>query len=256
MMEKIRISAIRYANTFPLNYGLRESGFDSEAVIDIDHPAQCAEKLRLGRADIGLVPVAEIRNIKGARIISDYCIGTNSPVRTVLLVSDSPLAEIGTIWLDYRSRSSVALARVLASEHWKQDFTWKQTYEDFDFGSVAKGEGLVIIGDQCFDLEERYRYRTDLASEWKDLTGLPFVFACWVSNMDPGKEFIRRFNSALEYGIKNIDMAIKKYSHLTTMPEDILKSYLTENIDYRLNSEKRLAMNTFFDYLDKQNMMP
>ncbi len=250
-MDKLRISAIRYANTFPLNYGLRQSGIEEVATIEIDHPAECARKLKEGKADIGLVPVAEIVNIKDARIISDYCIGTNSPVRTVLMVSNTPLKQIDTIYLDYRSRSSVALARILAREYWKKEFVWKDTSEDFNFSDIPKGSGLVIIGDQCFDLEDEYKYRIDLSSEWKGLTGLPFVFACWVSNRKLDDKFIKRFNDALKFGIENIDDAILKYKSFSSMPTDILKKYLTINIDYRLDDKKKLAMETFIGYIEE-----
>lgn len=250
-MDKLRISAIRYANTFPLNYGLRESGIEDLAFIDIDHPAECARKLKDGEADIGLVPVAEIANIKNARIISDYCIGTNSPVRTVLLVSNNPIEDIDIIYLDYRSRSSVALSRILASEYWKKGFSWEDTDENFNFSEIPNRSGLVIIGDQCFDLEEKYKFKLDLSTEWKKLTGLPFVFACWVSNKDLSDSFLNRFNKALKYGIDNIDKAILKYKAYSSMPADVLKSYLTVNIDYQLNHEKRKAMETFIAYLDQ-----
>jgi len=250
-MNKLRISAIRYANTFPLNYGLRESGIEEFATIDIDHPAECALKLKRGEADIGLVPVAEIRNIPEAEIISNYCIGTNSPVRTVLLVSNSPLEKIQTIFLDYRSRSSVALTRVLAKEKWKREFSWKETDSEFNFEDIPVKAALVIIGDQCFDLEEKYTYKIDLASEWKELTGLPFVFACWVSNKKIDKDFLERFNKAMLYGIENIDKAIIKYEALSSMSAEVLRSYLTRNIDYLLGDDKRKAMNKFFEYLDR-----
>lgn len=247
--NKIRISAIRYANTYPLNYGLRESGIEEDAIIDIDHPAECARKLSTGEADIGLIPVAAIPAITGLTIISDYCISSNGPVRTVLLVSNSELNNIVSINLDYRSKTSVALARVLAARLWKKKFDWKETSPGFDFANIPDNEGLVIIGDQCFELETKYKFKTDLASEWKKLTGLPFVFACWVSNRQLPEEFIQKFNDALHFGISHIDNAIRKYGELSLMPAEILKSYLVHNIDYRLNQEKYKAMNIFFDYI-------
>lgn len=252
-MDKLRISAIRYANTFPLNFGLRESGIEEYATIDIDHPAECARKLMNGEADIGLVPVAEIRNIKNAKIISNYCIGTNSPVRTVLMVSNIPFDKIKNVYLDYRSRTSVALARILAHEKWKREFIWINTDKSFDFNNIPNDSALVIIGDQCFDLEEKYNYKIDLATEWKELTSLPFVFACWVSNIDIDKAFTSKFNSAMQYGIDNIDKAIKKYEKMSSMPAEVLRTYLTDNIDYLLNDKKRKAMEIFFDYLDELN---
>ena len=109
-MAKIRISAVKYANTYPFIFGLKESGLDKRVILETDHPADCAAKLISGKVDIGLVPVAALPLIKEYHIISDYCIGTNGLVRTVLLLSNCPFEEIATIYLDYRSLSSVTLS--------------------------------------------------------------------------------------------------------------------------------------------------
>jgi len=247
--DMIRISAVRYSNSYPLIYGLRESGIEDRAIISIDHPSECAYKLANNIADIGLVPVAVLPEIKEAEIISDYCIGTNAPVRTVMLLSNSPVGEIEKIYLDYRSKSSVALARVLAMNWWKKEFEWHFTEPGFDFAAADKNEGVVIIGDQCFELEGRYNYSVDLAVEWKNFTGLPFVFAVWAANRKIDPLFIDSFNRALDFGINNIGKAVEKYSKLSSMPVDILVSYLYNNIDYHMNNEKKQAMNTFINYL-------
>ena len=115
-MEKIRISAVKYANTYPFIWGLRESGFDKKVILETDHPAQCADKLISGAADIGLIPVAALPQVKNYNIAGDYCIGANGDVRTVLLFCNSPFENVNKIYLDYRSRSSVNLTKVLASE--------------------------------------------------------------------------------------------------------------------------------------------
>ena len=87
-MEKIRISAVKYANTYPFIYGLTESGFDKKVILETDHPADCAAKLINRKVDIGLIPVASLPLLKEYHIISDYCIGANGIVRTVLLLSN------------------------------------------------------------------------------------------------------------------------------------------------------------------------
>ncbi len=113
-MDKIRISAVKYANTYPFIYGLKESGFEKKVILETDHPADCASKLINNRADIGLIPVASLPLLNEYHIISDYCIGANGDVRTVMLLSNCPFEDVETIYLDYRSRSSVNLTRVLA----------------------------------------------------------------------------------------------------------------------------------------------
>ena len=250
-MDKIRISAVKYANTYPFIWGLRESGFEKRVILEMDHPADCAAKLINGKADIGLIPVAALPLIKKYNIISDYCIGANGKVRTVMLLSNCPFDKIYAINLDYRSKSSINLTKVLAKNMWKKEFRWINTSEQFDFENIGDDEAVVLIGDQCFEFEDRFRYKVDLAEEWKKETGLPFVFACWVANRDLDPEFIKDFNIALKSGVDNIDKVAKAFGKNKVISEDELKNYLKNNIDYVLDNEKKKGMNLFLELLKK-----
>jgi chorismate dehydratase len=249
MMEKIRISAVRYANTYPFIYGLTESGFDKKAIIETDHPSDCAAKLISGRADLGLIPVAAIPYLKESIITSDYCIGADGKVRTVQIMSNSSFDDLKKVFLDYRSRTSVNLVKVIARRFWQKDLIWINTTETFDFKSVGSNEAVVLIGDQCFDFENQFHFRIDLAEEWKKYTGLPFVFACWVANKPLSSRFITDFNNALSLGVNNIDKVAERFSENGSIKGAELKKYLTENIDYFLDNNKREAMNLFLEYL-------
>jgi chorismate dehydratase len=250
-MEKIRISAVKYANTYPFIYGLTESGFDQKVILETDHPADCAAKLINRKVDIGLVPVASLPLVKEYQIISDFCIGANGNVRTVLLLSNCQFEEIETIYLDYRSRSSVALSKVLATNSWNREFRWMNTSKGFDFRNIAFKEAVVLIGDQCFDYEKSFRQKIDLAAEWKAFSGLPFVFACWASNKVLKSDFISEFNQALSLGVRNIEKVVMKFGNTGTIPGDILQKYLTENIDYDFNEEKKKGLDLFLKLLSK-----
>lgn len=250
-MFEVRISAVRYSNTYPLIYGLQNSGIELNAKIEIDHPADTASKIREGTIDIGLVPVVTLHEVPYLSIIGDYCIGTSGPVRTVMLLSNKPLAELDTIFLDYRSKTSIALVKLMAKKFWNRHYKWENTDPNFNFFNLADNQGIVLIGDQCYEMESNFQYRTDLAVEWNRFTTLPFVFACWVSNKSFSLNFIEQFNKALEYGVKNIDKVVEYYGKRGVMPPDVLEYYLTNNIDFILDEEKKVAMNTFFKYLDE-----
>lgn len=250
-MNKIRISAVKYANTYPFIYGLTESGFEKRIILETDHPADCAEKLISGRVDVGLIPVATLPLLKEYHIISDYCIGANGDVRTVMLLSNCPFEEIETIYLDYRSRSSVNLSKVLAKNSWKKEFRWINTSIGFDFINTGRNEAVVLIGDQCFEYENSFRYKIDLAREWKEFSGLPFVFACWTANKKLDDEFIEEFDNALQFGVKNIDAVVEKFEKTGTITGNVLKRYLTENIDYDFNDEKKKGLKLFLELMSK-----
>lgn len=250
-MDKIRISAVKYANTYPFIYGLIESGFEKRVILETDHPADCAAKLIDGRVDIGLIPVATLPLLKEYYIISDYCIGANGNVRTVMLLSNCPFNEIESIYLDYRSRSSVNLSKVLAKNSWKREFKWINTSEGFDFTNIGPNEAVVLIGDQCFEYENSFRFKIDLALEWKKFSGLPFVFACWTANKPLDTEFIEEFNKALNLGVKNLDAVVKMFGNSGTITGNVLKTYLTENIDYHFDDEKKRGLKLFLELMQK-----
>lgn len=250
-MNKIRISAVKYANTYPFIYGITETGFDQKVILETDHPAECAEKLINRNVDIGLIPVAALPLVKEHYIITDFCIGAYGNVRTVLLLSNCPFEEIRNIYLDYRSRSSVSLTKVLAKYSWKREFRWNNTSKVFDFLNIGRDEAVVLIGDQCFEYENSFRYKTDLAMEWKNFSGLPFVFACWTANKRLDNKFIEEFNEALKSGVNNIDAVVEKFGKSGTITGEILKTYLKENIDFIFNEEKKKGLKVFLELMGK-----
>lgn len=250
-MDKIRISAVKYANTYPFIYGLKESGFEKRVILETDHPADCAAKLISNRADIGLIPVASLLQLKEYHIISDYCIGANGNVRTVMLLRNCSFEELDTIYLDYRSRTSVKLVQVLARNWWKRNFNWKNTAEGFDILNLKCNEAVVLIGDQCFEYEKNFKFGIDLSMEWKKFTGLPFVFACWTSNKKIDPEFLADFNSALKSGLADIDAVVDSIGSSGAITGPVLKEYLTENIDFILDAEKKKGIEMFLSLVKK-----
>jgi chorismate dehydratase len=250
-IEKVRISAVKYANTYPFIFGLTETGFDKKVILTTDHPADCAEKLISGKVDIGLIPVAALPLMKESHIITDYCLGAYGKVRTVMLLSNCSFKKIKTINLDYRSRSSVNLAKILAKNSWKRKFRWNNTSEKFDFMNIPVNEAVVLIGDQCFEFEDKFKYRIDLAEEWYNFTGLPFAFACWTSNRKLDKKFLHEFNDALGTGVRNIPAVVKKYGRSGTIKGNDLLIYLTKNMDFDLNDDKRKAIKLFLELMSK-----
>jgi chorismate dehydratase len=244
-MAKLNVSVVSYANSVPFAYGLMNSEILNDINLTLDNPAVCADKVINGTADIGLIPVVEILRLKNYQIVSDLCIGARDLVKTVILAANCPVEELSEIYLDYQSRTSVVLVKVLAKMHWKIDPTWVCATEGFESRTIAGKTGAVIIGDRTFAVKSKYRY--DLAYEWKSLTGLPFVFAAWVANKKIDENFKKRFNAALEFGIQHIEASAQHFKNKLTQNVDIV-DYLKNNIDYQLDESKRRAMGMFLNY--------
>lgn len=248
-IEKIRISAVRYANTYPFIYGMSKTGFDKKVSITTDHPADCASKLIKGEVDIGLIPVAVLPMLPEYHIITNFCLGAYGKVKTVMLLSNCPFKNIERINLDYRSRSSINLARILAKNFWNRTFDWADTSANFNFTDIPYNESIVLIGDQCYEFENRFSYKIDLAEEWYKFTGLPFVFACWTANKKLDESFLTEFNNALETGVKNIPAVVKEFGKSGIIRGEALRKYLTENMNFELNDDKRKAIKLFLEFL-------
>ena len=127
--------------------------------------------------DLGLIPVAAIPKLKSSFIASDYCIATETEVASVCLFSEVPLNEIQRVYLDYQSRSSVALLKWLMHEYWGIHPEIIQADDDSYRAEIKGTTAGLVIGDRAFEQRKISTFIYDLASEWRAITGLPFVFA-------------------------------------------------------------------------------
>ena len=249
LKDKIKISVVEYLNATPFVYGLLNSGClnTDDVQIDLDIPSVCAKKLVDRTVDIGLVPVAIIPKLKEHYILTDYCIGADGKVNSVLLLSNVPMENIKTILLDFHSRTSVALTRILAAKLWNISPEWKNAEEGF-IASIHNETAGVVIGDRALAIKDNYRYCYDLSEEWRTLTDLPFVFACWVANKKLSEDFTLAFSKAIEFGMKNkqkvIDEIVKSGKYTFDVDE-----YLNHYIQFNLDEDKKKGLSLFLDYL-------
>jgi chorismate dehydratase len=245
-MNKIKITAVSYLNTKPLLYGILQHPIEKSIDLSLDIPSVCAEKLRSGAADIGLVPVAILPHLKNAQLISDFCIGSVGAVATVCVFSRVPIDEIESIYLDYHSRTSVELLKILLRNYWKINpllLPSSAGYEQKIVGTTA----ALIIGDRAIGLEKQYPYVYDLGAAWMEMTQLPFVFAAWVSCKPLGTRFLQQFNQALKNGIEHIPQLT--YLLPSPHPEFNLKHYYTHNISYHLDTAKKEGLKLFLSHI-------
>lgn len=193
---------------------------------------------------MGLVPVATIPQLQEWYLNGDYCIGCNGAVASVCLFSDVPVDNIRRVLMDYQSRTSVQLARVLLKEYWKVQPRLEDGGRDFRehiHGDIAG----VVIGDRALEQRQISPRVYDLGAAWKDFTGLPFVFAAWVSNKRLDPAFIEAFNEANGKGLLHLDAVVAENPY----PHFNLREYFTRHLDYRLDESKRQGLERFLRYL-------
>lgn len=241
---KIKVAPVSYLNTKPLLYGIERSSVMDSIEIVADYPANVAGALQRGDIDLALLPVAAIPTIPNANIVSDYGIAADGKVASVCIFSMVPMEEIETVYLDYQSRTSVKLAQLLLEKLWKKTVVYKPATENY-IDYINDTTAGVIIGDRALKQLTNFEYIYDLADGWKQLTGLPFVFAAWVANKQLPEAFKAAFNAANAEGLQHIDEVVAA----NPFPYYNLHTYYTQNIHYLLDADKKKGMELFLEMI-------
>ena len=264
-VPKAKISIVKYLNAVPLAWGILE-GPQSDLFESVLHtPAECADQLRDGRVDVGLIPSIEFQRIPKTRIVPGPVVACRHRVRSVLLVSAKPLYEVKTVAVDNGSRTSAVLARIVFSEffHIRPDF---QPAAPDLASMLATCDAAVIIGDNALKFMAEHEQPNaekqkaflkygpeplevfDLAERWKFLTGLPFVFAFWAARDGFRDEKIgEALRQSREFGLQNIPEIAKRYSQELSLKEEFLREYLTQNVDYHMDESCVEGLRQFYE---------
>lgn len=242
---EIILSAVEYLNTKPFIEGLKIHPLNSQISIIEDTPAECSEKLRNGRADIGIVPVADFPLLKGFRKITQWGIAADGAVDSVLLVSNQPVENLDRILLDYQSRTSNKLMRILAEDYFQIHPDFTLAHPGYEEKELAVGEGAVIIGDRALKFGSRYAYKYDLGHYWKELTGLPFVFAIWVANTKVNLELEKELELALGACMDSRRKVADSYQK--SYPRVDVYRYLTQSIRYKISEPYEQGLDLFLE---------
>lgn len=243
--KKIRVGIVNYLNTRPLLYGLQRQPIANLIDLIGDYPAKVAELLKKGEIDVGLIPVAVIPQLPSYHVVGNYCIGTQGEIASVALFSEVPMNEIKKVYLDYQSRTSVALLKFLMKEYWGISPEIIQATGE-DYRNEIKGTtGGLVIGDRALEQRKISTFIYDLGSEWRKITGLPFVFAAWVSIKPLPDQFIQVFDKANAVGLNHIDEIV------SAIPYELydLKKYYSLHLSYELDEAKQRGMNHFLSVI-------
>ena len=236
---------VNYLNTKPLLYGLERKPISDQIELIGDYPSRVAQLLINGEIDLGLIPVAVLPQLKQYHIVGDYCIGTQGEIASVALFSEVPMNEIKKVYLDYQSRTSVALLKYLMKEYWGIAPEIVESVNE-DYRKEIKGNTAgLVIGDRALEQRKISTFIYDLGSEWRAITGLPFVFATWVSTKQLPDDFIQLFNKANALGLQHIDEIVKEN------PFDLydLTKYYSFHLSYTLDQRKREGLEHFLQVI-------
>lgn len=217
--------------------------------LDFQIPAVCADQMASGRADIGIVPSFELTR-QDLEVIPGTGIACHGPVRSILLVSSRPAAEIRTLAADSSSRTSVQLARVILERKYGAAPVSLPQAPDLR-SMLDAADAALIIGDPALHLDPATLpyYVYDLGQEWVEFTGLPMVFAVWAAQkgvMRPG--IAEAFADSCRYGRERIEEIVAAEARERGFAPDLVRQYLVRHIVHELGPRDYEGMELFLKY--------
>jgi chorismate dehydratase len=285
-MGKLRISIVEFLNTAPLVWGFTDGPLTGKYELSFAVPSQCAEDLRAGRADVGIIPSIEYQRMDDVVALPGMAIASKQEVRSLLVVSKVPIEMAQTFALDTNSRSTVGLSRILSQRHWNIDPEFIDMPPDPD-AMLARTDAALVIGDPALRLrlkvdalqakvpgaegccccggddddqpvkgvETLFVY--DVAQQWREMTGLPSVLAIWVARrgvLTP--EMAADFQASCDYGLSRIGEIAEGAALKLELPPRELERYLTENIDFSLDEENLAGLRRYYEECARAGLIP
>jgi len=273
---------VQYLNTAPLVWGFTNGPLRGKYDLSFTVPSQCAEDLRLGRADVAIIPAIEYQRIPGLAILPDMAIASKNRVRSLLIVAKRPIEQVKTLALDSSSRSTQVLTRILFAEKWRNPPQFTEALPDLA-EMLQTADAALLIGDPALrvslGIEKDSRqgspgqtvcqaatlgitssellYVYDAVAEWRALTGLPAVLAVWAVRCELATaELTADFLASRDFGLSHLGEISYEASQDLELPQRALETYLHDNIDFSLDAENRRGLELYFEHAARLGLIP
>ncbi|MGC8706293.1 MAG: menaquinone biosynthetic enzyme MqnA/MqnD family protein [Desulfurella sp.] len=242
----MKVVLVDFLNAYPLYYALVNKIIDNDIEFIKKMPSVCARLLFEKQVDVGIAPSIEYAK-SDYYLVPNVCISSDYKVKSVALFLKKPLNKVKTVKLDKNSNTSVALTKILFAYKYKLEVDYIQDRADCE----------LVIGDNAlYRIEHTDEEIIDLAYEWKEFSGYPFVFALWIANDKIPAKYIDLFLKAKEWGVNNLDTIAEAFCDTHNYDYEKAYDYLKNNLSYDLTENKKKSLELFFDYAYKLNLIP
>lgn len=236
-------------------------------------PAQCAERLAGGTADLGLVPITAFAHTRDLRVVPGCAIASKGAIRSLLLIvrATTGLENVRTIATDTSSRATLAYVQVMARHFWNIPATFVPHPPDLD-AMLSACDAALLIGDPALlALEDRgaRQQRTgeellymDLGAEWRRLTGLPWISALWgvreeaVRSTAVREQLVTDLLGSRDAGLAHIGDLADEWAMHIEVPRATIHTYLSQNIHYILDEECTAGLKHFYELAAECDVLP
>jgi len=246
---KKRLGAVSFLNTRPLIYGIEKNLFDHNFQLTKAIPSALSVELKARKLDVALVPsIAYAKSSPELQIVPECGIIAHGEVKSIRLYFNKSLKTIRTVAVDISSMTSVVLTKIMLAERFEVKPEFLAAAPDVD-RMLASADAALVIGDSAlFKTKPSDENYLDLAEEWQDMTGLPFVFAVWAGWRNSlTLDDLQAIISSKILGQDNIDSLCREAAVEYETDFSLVKSYLTENVQFDLGEEEIAGMRQFFE---------
>jgi len=231
---------VSFLNARPLVWGLENH---TDLVIVHDVPSRLLEGVAAGHYDVALLPAIDYQRRDDLCVVPAGGIGCDGATLTVRIFSRKPLEEISSLAFDGDSHTSVALACILLAERCGR----RPQLVEISSPRAEACDARLLIGDKVVSRRhDGYRCEFDLGVLWKEHTGLPFLFAVWMTRRGRDlRDLPLRLSRAREEGLKNVDAIVARDAGGRGWPADLARTYLSTLMKYEVGPAQLQAMALF-----------
>ena len=251
-VRPLRVGSVSFLNAKPLIYGLDAS---PGVELSLEVPSRLLDGMRSGRYDVALLPVIDYQRMDGLRLLTAGGIGCDGPTLTVRIFSPVPIDRISTLACDTDSHTSVALARVLFAERFGRI---PEMVPLSSPGAADSSAARLLIGDKVVCEEPKdLPHQLDLGQAWKELTGLPFVFAAWMAREGVDlRDLPDRLGRSRRDGLAHVDRIIARDAVPRGWPADAARRYLTQYLQFHIGEPQLEAIRSFHALAFTHGVLP
>jgi chorismate dehydratase len=244
-----RLGVVSYLNTKPLVRAFETGAIEHDFELLFDLPSACARRLHAGETDVALIPSIEIaRASVPYSVVPSVGITSLGPVTSVLLVHRTDTREIQSLALDNGSRTSAALVQIVLARQFGCRPTVFESVPDLD-AMMRQADAALVIGDAALELDRKTFGVIDLGQAWTEMTGLPFVYACWTGRPDAlTPQAASKLVQAKELGCDEIPAIAEAYASAHRHPPETYNRYLEDIIRYSMGEPELEGLNRYYAY--------
>ncbi len=259
------MAAIRFLNTAPLLWGLET---EPRLQLFSTVPSACADALAAAQADIGIIPAIELARIPDLWVLPGVAVAARREVRSILLILRRPPEKVRRLALDRNSRTSAALAQILLKRRYGARFEITDAAPGWR-PAAASADACLLIGDPALQLklsgeaEAAGMQVLDLAADWHEWTGLPFVFALWAvraaalpeTHGSDAQWLAARFLRARREGFAHLEAICRDWARRLALPEEEIRHYLEYNLEHRLELDHLEGLRHFLQLAAEEKLI-